>query len=224
MRSFEIDVDRTTPLGVLALVAATLSLLLLAASLRPPPATPAQWLAFASEHRTAYALFASLVLAWSVFSVPLIVALAAMLRTKGGTLVAIAQVLSAIGVLLLAFAIFANIGAVLSILAATPPLPPQEALYHAAIWFNLGFYLTDPGLMAWGLGQFIFGYVALRSGVLPDWLAVVGMLGGVAGLLTLAVYQTGVLALVQLLCFAVWGFATAFSLLRARRERTVAVR
>ena len=78
MRSFEIDVDRTTPLGVLALVAATLSLLLLAASLRPPPATPAQWLAFASEHRTAYALFASLVLAWSVFSVPLIVALAAM--------------------------------------------------------------------------------------------------------------------------------------------------
>ena len=80
------------------------------------------------------------------------------------------------------------------------------------------------GLMAWGLGQFLFGYVAFRSGVLPNWLALVGMLGGVAGLLTLAVYQTALLALVQLLCFTVWGFATGFSLLRARQTRAVTAR
>jgi hypothetical protein len=71
--------------------------------------------------------------------------------------------------------------------------------------------------MAWGLGQFLFGWVAWRSVVLPNWLAIIGMLGGVAGLLTLAVYQTAVLALVQLLAFTIWGFATGLSLLRARQ-------
>ena len=45
-----------------------------------------------------------------------------------------------------------------------------------------------------------------------------------AGLLTLAVYQTALLALVQLLCFTVWGFATGFSLLRARHTRAVTAR
>jgi hypothetical protein len=71
--------------------------------------------------------------------------------------------------------------------------------------------------MAWGLGQFLFGWVAWRSVVLPNWLAIIGMRGGVAGLLTLAVYQTAVLALVQLLAFTIWGFATGLSLLRARQ-------
>jgi hypothetical protein len=44
-----------------------------------------------------------------------------------------------------------------------------------------------------------------------------GIVGGVAGLLTLAVYQTSVLALVQLASFTVWAFATGVTLLRARR-------
>lgn len=50
----------------------------------------------------------------------------------------------------------------------------------------------------------------------PNWVAAVGMLGGVAGLLTDAVYQTGVLALVQVACFAIWGFVSAVILLRRR--------
>jgi hypothetical protein len=121
------------------------------------------------------------------------------------------------GVLLLAFATFMNIGAVLSIVAAGAPPRPDDAKYQAAIWSGLGFYPSDPGLMAWGLGQFLFGWVAWRSVVLPNWLAIIGMLGGVAGLLTLAVYQTAVLALVQLLAFTIWGFATGLSLWRARQ-------
>jgi hypothetical protein len=42
------------------------------------------------------------------------------------------------------------------------------------------------------------------------------MIGGAAGLLTLAVYQTGVLALIQICVFTVWGFATGIALLRRR--------
>ncbi len=205
------------PLVVLAFLAGSLSVLLVLATLQPPPVTPAQQLLFAATHQGVYALFASLVLAWSVFSVPLAATLAMLLRAKGGTLALAAQLLVAVGALLLGFGIFTHIGAVLSIVAAGTPPHAADATYQAAIWSSLGFYLTDPGLMAWGLGQFLFGWIAWRSGVLPNWVAVVGMVGGVAGLLTLAVYQTGVLALLQIGCFAVWGFATGFSLLRARR-------
>lgn len=209
------------PLVVLAFFAGSLSIPMLLASLQPPPATPAEQLLFAASHRGGYALFASLVMAWSVFSVPLSAILAKLLRAKGGTLASAAQLLVAVGVLLLGFGIFTHVGALLSIVAAGTPPSATDATYQAAIWHSLSFYLTDPGLMAFGLGQFLFGWLAWRSGVLPNWVAVVGMVGGVAGLLTLAVYQTGVLALVQLICFGIWGFATGFSLLRGRQATSL---
>jgi hypothetical protein len=212
-----VEIDRKTPLGVLSLLSAVLSLALLVASLQPPPPTaPADLLLYASSHRTLYGLFASLVLAWSVLSIPLIVTLGAMLRSRSETFTVIAQLVSAIGVLLLGFAIFTSTAALLSIVTAGNISRPADAAYQVAIWSNLAFYLTDPGLMTWGFGQFLFGWVAWRSGVLPNWIAVVGMVGGIAGLLTLAVYQTSVLALVQLCCFTIWGFAAGVTLLRAR--------
>ena len=147
--------------------------------------------------------------------------LAKLLRPKGSTLASAAQLLVAFGVLLLGFGIFTHVGALLSIVAAgTPPSAP-DAAYQAAIWQSLGFYLTDPGLMAFGLGQFLFGWLAWRSGVLPNWVAMVGVGGGAAGLLTLAVYQTGILALVQLICFGIWGFATGLLLLRGRHATSL---
>lgn len=87
---------------------------------------------------------------------------------------------------------------------------PQTPPIRRQFWGNLSFYLTDPGLMTWGLGQFLFGWLAWKSNVLPDCVSVVGMIGGIAGLLTLAVYQSGVVALIQLASFAVWGLRRAF--------------
>jgi len=138
------------------------------------------------------------------------------LRPKSAAFALTATLLSTVGILLLGFAIFAHVGAVLSILAAGRPPDAADATYQAAIWGNLFFYLTDPGLMTWGLGQFLFGWLAWRSGVVPNWISVIGMIGGIAGLLTLAVYQSAMLALLQLVCFAVWGIATGVILLRMR--------
>jgi hypothetical protein len=70
--------------------------------------------------------------------------------------------------------------------------------------------------MTWGLGQLLFGWLAWKSGTLPNWVSVVGIVGGIAGLLTLAVYQSAMLALLQLASFAVWGVATGTCLLRRR--------
>ena len=209
-----VAVDHRKSLAILTFVAGILSLLLLLASLQPQPASPADQLSLATSHRGTVGLFVSLVLAWSVFSVPLAVVSGTLLHPRGRTLASAAQILVSVGVLLLGFAIFTHFGALLSIAAAGSPPRAEDASYQAAIWWNLGFYLTDPGLMAWGLGQFLFGRLAWRSGVLPNWVAVIGMIGGAAGLLTLAVYQTGALALLQIACFTVWGFAAGLALLR----------
>ena len=106
----------------------------------------------------------------------------------------------------------------LSVVAAGNPPNPADATYQAAIWTSLGYYLTDPGLMAWGLGQLLFGWLAWRGGFLPNWLSIFGMIGGVAGLLTLAVYQRATLALVQIFCFGVWGIMTGIVLFRSDKH------
>ena len=52
-----------------------------------------------------------------------------------------------------------------------------------------------------------------RATCYQNWLSILGMVGGIAGLLTLAVYQTNILALIQLGSFAIWGFAARIFLL-----------
>jgi hypothetical protein len=69
--------------------------------------------------------------------------------------------------------------------------------------------------MALGGGQMLFAWLALGTAA-ARWLVAVAFVGGIAGVLTLAVYQTPVLAMAQLLSFAVCAFAAGIALLRAR--------
>ncbi len=213
------DLDHAGTFAACSLLSAVLSLLMLALTSVPVPQDPAEQLIFIAARRPLIALEAVATLMWAVFSVPLVVALGRLLRPRGAGLAATATILSAAGILMLGYAIRTYLGAALSIVAASSRPGAPEAVYQAAIWRSLSFFLTDPGLMTWGLGQFLFGWLARRSGVLPNWVAWVGILGGLAGLLTDAVYQTGALATVQVLSFTIWGFATGVVLLRAWRAR-----
>ena len=202
-----------------ALLAGVVSLMLIVSATTPVPRAPAELLSFIAAHQSTYVFAAVAVLAWVTASVPFIVGLKALLGADNSNLALAATLLSAGGVLLLGFATFASIGANLAILAASDAAPTRaEATYQAVIWGNLSFYLSDPGLMILGLGQVLFAWLAWNSGSLPKLIAAIGFLGGFAGLLTLAVYQTGVLAMVQLGAFGVWGLAAGVALLRHGRE------
>ena len=70
--------------------------------------------------------------------------------------------------------------------------------------------------MMLGLGQFLFGWLSWKSGALPNLLAALGMIGGIAGLLTEYVVRTAVLALPQIAILAIWQFAAGIILLRTK--------
>lgn len=211
-----VEMDRRTSFAVFSLLAAALTILLLGVTLMTAPPKMLEQPLPLSVSRGSYILAATVVLTWAVFSIPFVVGLSTLLGRKSKSLALTATILSALGISLLGFGNFTSIGAILSILTAGSPPVPGAAAYQVRIWTSLGYYLTDPGLMTWGLGQFLFGWLSRKSHVLPDWLAIIGMIGGICGLLTLGVYQTPMLALFQLACFAVWGLAVGILLLRRR--------
>lgn len=213
------DLDRPAAFGAFSLLSALLSVVMVIAMLQPAPQDPAQQIAYVAAHRPMVALEAVAALMWAVLSVPFVVALGQLLRCRSAAVAATATILSSAGMLLLGYSVRTSIGAMLAVMAASPASRTADAVYQVAIWRNLSFFLSDPGLMTWGFGQFLFGWLARKSRVLPDWLAWVGMLGGLAGLLTDAVYQTGLLAVVQMASFAIWGLVTGLALLRASQAK-----
>jgi hypothetical protein len=198
-----------------SIAAGLLSFLLIISAAGPPPPAPAELLPYFETHRARYILLGVTVLTWASAAIPFIAGLGALLAPQGKALARAAMLLAAGGVLFLGFATFAFVGAFAAVSAAGHLAPsPAAAAYQAAIWSHLSFYLTDPGLMTLGLGQFLFAALAWRGGTFAKLVAAIGFIGGLAGLLTLAVYETGALALTQLAAFGVWGLATGVLLLK----------
>jgi hypothetical protein len=210
------EIDRRTAFAVFSLLGGVLSFLLIgSAGLMPAAHAPAELLSHLASHRGAYVLAAVAVLVWAVIAIPFVVGLGALVRPGSPALAEAATLLSAGGILLLSFGTFGSIGALLAIVAASDAAPnAATATYQAVVWANLSYYLSDPGLMTLGFGQLLFAGLYWNGRVLPRWVTVLGFVGGTAGLLTLAVYQTPLLALVQLASFGVWGLAAGAILLR----------
>lgn len=205
--------------AIVSLLAGVASLLLVAWASAPAGAG-SDPLADFRAHQGGYVAVAVIVLLWMVLAIAFVAGLRSLLEAGRPALALAATLLCGGGVLLLGFAVFAFIGAMFAIVATAEASQAVDAArFHATVWSNLSFFLTDPGLMTLGFGQMAFGALAWRGGAFPRWLALVGWAGGIAGALTLAVYQTSILAIVQLAAFGTWGIATGVILLRPQTPR-----
>lgn len=201
-------------LGVFCVCAGLSTVALVSLAAGPGPLEPAELLPYFQAHRTRYGASATVTLLWVLAALPFIATLKEMLGAERRVLASAATLLSASGVALLGFGTFIAIGSFFALDIASSGIAARlQAPYQAAIWRSLGFLLSDPGLMILGAGQVLFAWIAVRTTV-PRWLAIVGFAGGIAGLLTLAIYQTPALAMVQLVSFAICAFAAGIGLLR----------
>ena len=212
-----LDLERRGAFAICAMCAGVLSLLLFVLPIVYSPRAPVELLPFFESHRSSYILLAVTILIWVIVVIPFFVAVGAMLSTRSRSLAITATLLSTGGILLLGFAVFAFVGALLAIVASAGAAPnAAAATYQAAIWSNLSFFLADPGLMTLGFGQLLFAWLSWNSGSFPKAVSLIGFVGGLAGLFTLATYQTSLLAVIQIGSIGVWGVVTGVMLLRRK--------
>lgn len=196
-----------------AVLSSLLGFIFLATTLMQKPPLPHQVSAYFETNQSGFILFATLSLVWSVVTIPAVVAIAAVIRNnKNRSLNSAAVVLTSSGILLNGIISFLYVGALISIWS-TRNMQGANSDYQMSIWTNLFYFMSDPALMIWGLGQLLFGYLLLSNSIFPKWLGVITVIGGVAGVLTLAVYQTPILAILQEFTFVILiGYLSLFLL------------
>lgn len=186
-----------------AVLSTLLGVIFLIITLLQKPPLPHEVSGYFESNQGGFILFATLSLIWSVVTIPTIVALGQVIKNPANKgLKSSAVLLTSTGILLNGIISFLYVGALISIWS-TRNIPGANSDYEMSIWTNLFYFMSDPALMIWGLGQLLFGYLLLSNSIFPKWVGIVTIIGGFAGVLTLAVYQTPILAILQMLTFVV---------------------
>ncbi len=187
---------------IFGIVAGIFTLLSLSTFLLPEP-TASDALSSYKNNTAAYSYGLGVLLFLVVFATPFVASLGSALVTRGRGLVWAAMLLSVLGMLCLALRAATFYGALYA--AANTPAPdPGLPAYQAALWLNLDINLNLLGIVAWGLGLLLFGVAAWNSRILPNWLAVVGVIGGASSLILIVPI---VAFLVRPTAFGIWCFA-----------------
>ena len=140
-----------------AVVSSLLGILFLAITLMQKPPLPHQVSGHFATNQGGFILFATLSLVWSIISIPTIVALEAIVRNNNNkSLGTSAMLLTSSGILLNGTISFLYVGALISIWS-TSGMEGANSDYQMSIWTNLFYFMSDPALMLWGLGQLAFG-------------------------------------------------------------------
>jgi hypothetical protein len=187
---------------VFGIVAGIFTLLALSTFLLPEP-TASDALSSYKNNTGAYSYGLGALLLLVVGATPFVASLGSVLVSRGRGLVWSAMLLSVLGMFSLALRAGTFFGALYAAANTPAPLPGIPA-YEAALWLNLDTNLNLLGIVAWGLGLLLFGVAAWNSRILPNWLALVGVIGGGSSLILIF----PILAFLVLpIAFGIWCFA-----------------
>jgi len=180
--------------------------------------------AFVSSSSTYYfGLVITVLLA--LLAVPYFTALGRLLRPRGAALADAATYLSIIGLSLYAASTVLYIALLASIQSAAGTSDPATEVFVANVVGTSSADLTLLGGAGWTLGLFLYAILSWKSRILPNWLAIVGLGGGVAGFLSFMFGVVGgAMGFVFAIAFVIWAFGSALVFLgpylRPRASRT----
>ena len=205
--------------GVLILIA------FVAEAMTPTPFFPFSQATF-SASQTDLALWSFRSFAWGLFAVaavPFFALVGRLFRHRNADVASIATLLSVVGATLYVLRAILQDSALAAVGTLAAP-SAKEATYQAPLLFSMANPLLPLGGAIWGLGFILFGALTWNSGILPNWMAVVAVVGGVAGWAIFPVLNSSgqfigyvITEVLVPITTAIWCFAWAMIFLRRGR-------
>jgi len=198
--------------GVIAILSGVSFLVHLAVVFALPSPNSYQELATYKTHQTVYALLFFSIVVFSVFAVTFLAGLSRLLAPRSSKVAAGATAAIALGIVVTGLGVVLSIGA-LAALAGLPsdPTYASNATFEAAFWANLQSLTNVFGDAFMGLGSILLGWVAWDSRIVPNWLAIIGVVGGLGAV---AAIVADPLAGISYFAFTIWSLAVGVIMLR----------
>ena len=158
---------------------------------------------------------------FGAFGILFIGGLGRLLAPKSPKVASGATLLAAIGVLLVALAPIVFVGA-LSSITSSPSGPTYQAIatYQAAFWYSEYYIFLIVGVLFISAGLILFGWLNWRTGILPNWLTYVAVVGGVAEFVSIPLsgFVSFILSIVNVAAVIIWGLVVGVILLRRQHS------
>ncbi len=198
--------------GVIAILSGLSFLVHLAVVFALPSPNSYQELATYKTHQTVYALLFFSVVVFNVFAVTFLAGLSRLLAPRSSRVAAGATSALALGIVITGLGVVLSIGA-LAALAELPSEPAYaaNATFEAAFWANLQSLTNVFGDAFMGLGLLLLGWVAWGSRIVPNWLAIIGVVGGLGAVASIVADP---LAGISYLAFTIWSLVVGIIMLR----------
>ena len=223
-RSAPEGVQRSSALAVISLFAGIFTVVFAVAGFVQPDPNPPAVLSSYQANQSLYAFGSYSAALFGLTVIPYFAVLGTVFWRRANAVTLGATLLVAVGIS--AYVIGWTLGNFAVATASTIAAPsPAVASYQAGYMYWTAKNVTIMGLVFFSLGFALFGCLAWNSRILPNWLAVVGIIGGISGLLIFNVIAYDIesvgfigQAVIQPAALAIWAFASVLLFTRGPRS------